>query len=159
MTIASSPRSGLTLADIVVTVLINGIIAALAVPKYAESVEHFQLEASAKHVAADIRHARQHAKVTGSTQSVVFTPSTDSYDLPGMNDLNQSGRPFEVILPNTRYPAALISASFGVDGSSTTVVFDMFGRPDYGGNLVLGVGSEPRTISIDGVSGTVSVQP
>ena len=150
-------RSGFTLPELVITVLIIGILAAVATPRYADSVTAFKAESAAKHVAADLRYARQHAKTAGITQSVVFTPDSDTYDLPGMNDINHSSQPFTVDLTKTGYPASLASASFGAGGN--TVQFDSYGRATNGGTVVVQVGSEQRTIAVDGVSGRVRVQP
>ena len=154
---ARSLRSGFTLPDLVITVLIIGILAAVAAPKYADSLTTFKVESAAKHVAADIRYARQHAKTAGITQSVVFTTMSDTYDLPGMNDINHSTKPFTVDLMKTSYPASLVSASFGVGGN--TVVFNTYGRPDNGGTVVVEVSGEQRTITVDGISGLVRVGP
>jgi Tfp pilus assembly protein FimT len=150
-------RRGITLTDVAITTLVIGILAAVAAPKFADSLSVYRVESAARHVAADLRYARQHAVTAGTTQSVVFTPASDTYDLPGMTDINHSGQPFTVDLTTTSYPASLVSASFGAGGS--TVVFDTYGRPDNGGTVVVQVGSEQRAVTIDGVSGRVSVGP
>ena len=150
-------RSGFTLIELVIVLLILGISAAVVAPRYASAVVRFRVEAAAKVVAAHLRYARQHAKTKGKTQSVVFVPDTDSYELPGLSDVQRPGEAFSVKLTQTSYPASVASASFGAGGS--TVVFDQHGRPDNGGTVVLQVGSEQRTIAVDAISGAVNIQP
>jgi Tfp pilus assembly protein FimT len=145
------------LLDLTITMLIIGILAAVAGPKFANSMTTFKVESAAKHVAADLRYARQHAKTAGTTQAVVFTPDADTYDLPGMNDINHSTKPFTVDLMKTSYPASLVSASFGAGGN--TVVFNTYGRPENGGTVVVEVSGEQRTITVDGISGRVRIGP
>ena len=145
--------------DLVITVLIIGILAAVAAPKYADSMRHFQLEAAAQAVAADLRHARQHAKTKGSNQSVVFTQASNSYDLPGMRDINHSSEPYTVDLSKTGYPATLISVSFGASGTGNSILFDLYGRPDFGGSVVVEAAGQQRTILVAGETGRVSIQP
>ncbi len=152
-------RAALTLVEIVIVVLIIGVLSAIAVPKYAVTMRYVQLEAAAERVAADLRYARQYAKTKGTTQSVVFTPATDTYTLPGMNDVDHPSQAFAVDLTSGEYPASIASASLGSGGAETTVVFDLYGRPDFGGTVVVQLGSEQRTVTIDGTSGRVSVQP
>ncbi len=152
-------RAGLTFIDVIITVMIMGILATVAAPKFLDSLTRYKVEAAARQVAADLKHARHHAKTIGATQSVVFTPAADTYDLPGMNDINRAGQPFSVDLAKTGYAAQLVSVSFGPLGTDTTVVFDMYGRPDYGGSVVVQTGSEQRTIDVDGATGNVTIQP
>lgn len=150
-------RAGYTLVDLVIVVLIMGILAAAAGPKFANSMVHFQAESAAKQVAADLRYARQHALQAGVNQPVVFAPLTHSYSLTGLNDIDHQSEPYDVKLKSTRYPASIVNAAFGAGGA--TVTFDIYGKPDNGGNVVIQVGGEQRTINIDGYTGKVSVSP
>ena len=46
-----------------------------------------------------------------------------------------------------------------VIGLNNTIIFDRTGRADYAGSIVIGVGSDQRTIDVDPISGKVTVQP
>ena len=150
-------RAAFTLIELVIVVMIIGIASAIAVPRFAGAMRDVQLEAAGKRVAADLRYARQYAKTKGTTQSVVFTPASDSYTLPGVNDIDHPSQAFAVDLTLGEYPATIVSASFGSGG--TTIVFDMYGRPDNGGTVTVGLGSDQQVITVDGTTGKVTETP
>ncbi|QDU37529.1 hypothetical protein Mal4_18430 [Maioricimonas rarisocia] len=155
----SQPRSGFSMVEIALVVLIIAMIAAVASPRYLESRNHFHAEAAAARVAADLYHARQNAKTKGTTQSVDFTPASHTYTLTGMNDIDHPTQPFTVDLTTLSSPATIVSVSFGSGGTGTTIVFDMYGRPDYGGNVVIASGGQQRTIVVNAQTGKISIQP
>lgn len=152
-------QRGFTIVDIVLTTLILGIMAAVAAPKIADSMVLSRVRAAALCVASDLEHARQRAKVKGSTQNVLFSPSTNTYSLYGLNDLDHSSKAYSVNLAAEPYKVSLASASFGATGTSLSVSFNRYGRPNYGGSLVVSLGGKQRTIVVDSVSGRVSIQP
>lgn len=152
-------RAGFTLVEMVLVVLVIGLIAAVTSPRYSDAISRYRLETAAARVAADLRHARWHARTKGTTQQVVFTPASHTYSLTGMNDINHPTQPFTVDLTTTSSPVTIVSVSFGAGGTGNTLIFDMYGRPDYGGNVVITTGGQQRTIVVEEYTGNVSVQP
>lgn len=140
----------------VIVVTVIGVLAAIAYPKYADSMRQFQLECAAKRVAADLEYARQNARTKGTTQQVVFTFATSTYVLTGMTDPTRNVTPYTINLATSDYPATLVQVSFGTNGTSSTIVFDMYGRPDFGGSVKIGVGTIQRTINVD-ATGRVTI--
>lgn len=152
-------RSGFSIVEIALVVLILSLIAAVAAPRYLEARNHFDAEAAAARVAADLYHARQHAKTKGTTQRVDFTPVSHTYTLTGMKDIDRPTQPFTVDLTTLSSPATIVSVSFGAGGTGTSLDFDLYGRPDYGGNVVIASGGEQRTIVVNAQTGKISIQP
>lgn len=153
-----STRRGFSYAELVIVILIMGIMAAIAIPRIAQSMSFYRLNAAAERVASDLRYARGQARMKGTSQSVVFNAATDSYDLPGLFSIDHPSQPFSLNLPTSAYPADIQSTFFGVDGTGGTVIFDLYGRPDYPGSLILDVEGNSRTIVLNAF-GKVDVQP
>ena len=151
---AKHRRAGFTLADVTITVLIIGILAAVTTPRLAGTYDQLKLDAAAKHVAADLRYARQLARAKGKNQSVTFTPAVDTYQLDGASDIDHSSKPFIVVLPELKYSAQIDSATFGLGHGIT---FNMHGRPDNGGSVVLSRDGDTRTVQVNATTGKVSV--
>jgi hypothetical protein len=79
-----------------------------------------------------------------------------SYNMPDIADIDHPGSSYKVDLPETAYPATLVSTSFGIDNR---VTFDMYGQPDIGGTVVVAVGSHQRTITVSATTGKVTISP
>ncbi len=147
-------RRAFTLMDVTITALIIGILAGVTSPRLLNTLDDISLQAAAQQVAADLRYARRLAKMRGKNQSVTFTPASDTYELNGVSDLNRSSRPFIVVLPTVRYGAAIDSAAFGV---GSVVTFDMYGKPNNGGSVVVSRRGATKTVLVDATTGEVQI--
>ncbi|MBC8350682.1 MAG: prepilin-type N-terminal cleavage/methylation domain-containing protein [Planctomycetes bacterium] len=150
----TSQVRGFTFAELVIVVLVLSIMAAVAVPKYSDSMDQYRVEAAALRITADLALARKHAQATSASQTVQFTVSTDKYVLVGMDDPDHSTDEYEIDLSRTGYPAELTLVDL-VGGDSVT--FDQYGKPDVGGSVTVVAGDEERTVTIDATTGKASV--
>jgi prepilin-type N-terminal cleavage/methylation domain-containing protein len=141
---------GFSLVEIVVVMLILGIMAAVAAPKFASALHQYRAEAAATRIKADLGLVRQHAIATSSQQKVQFSVATNGYNMPGLPDLNHAGQAYAVDLAVYPYHAELESTSLGGD---SLLQFDRYGKPDGGGTITVRSGEYQRTVTIDPETG------
>ena len=166
------PRTGMTLIELVIAMLVMGILTAVSAPRYVSAIKSFRLEAAAKRIAADLNLARKNAMAKGGGAQgewVSFYPSTHCYKLHGDPDLDRPGQEYWVYLQETTYPVDLVSATFTNQNALTsnqTVKYDMYGCARSGnpqvrlalGQIVVASAGEQRIVTIDPTTGEASVQ-
>lgn len=148
-------RKALSLLELVLTLAILAIMAAVAVPRYGLSATRYHADLAAQRICADLQSARQAAQSTGSPQTIQFDPDRDQYEIKGIIPLSGTEGSASVHLDRDPYDADLTSAVFG---SGSTVVFRGWGIPDQGGTITLTVGNETRTLTLDATTGAVDIQ-
>lgn len=144
-----------SLIELIFVLAIIGILTALAVPRFGSSIAFQRADMAADRIVADLSLARERAVTTSSSLTVQFKPGSNAYALQGMQHLDRSGDAYDVDLSAEPYEATLVSADFGGD---TEVVFDGYGVPDSGGTVIIQVGGETRTITLDAVTARAGKQ-
>ncbi len=139
-------QRGFTYIEVVITVLLMGILAGVAAPSYFASIASYQAEMAAKRVVHDLHYARSEAQRSSQSRTVQFSTETNSYTLVGVADVNNSANAFVTSLSKNPFSATLVSASLGGDA---VVVFDMYGRPDSDGTIVVQAGSVQKTVELE----------
>ena len=149
-------RRGFTLVDMTVTLLLMGIMAAVAAPRFADALQFHRANSAAKRVAADLNLARKYAMTASAAQSVTFVVAGDSYSVTsGLKDLDKVTQPYAVTISDWPYQTQITSASFG---GSQTIVFNGFGKPNDAGTVVVQAGNYQETIAVDAITGEATVQ-
>lgn len=146
-------RRAFTIIELILVMLVIGILASVAAPRYREAMATYRADAAAKRVAADLRMVRQYACKTSSVQTVQFDAAANTYAAASLPDLNRAGTAYTVDLSGSEYVTDLTAATFG---SGATVQFDIYGRPDLTGSVTLQSGARARTVSVD-AAGNVTV--
>lgn len=149
----AAQREGYSLIELVIVLLIVGILAAAAAPKYSHSLQSFRLEAAYHRIAGDVNFARRTAQQNSSTQTIAFNVATNSYALVGASDIDRRSRTYQFSLGQNDYSCQLVSADFG---GSSNLTFDIHGRPQSGGTVVIQCGGTTRTLTINSVGQVTS---
>ena len=154
---SSRCRSGLSLVEIVIVIVILATLAAVGVPRYSLALQRYRAAAAGQRIAADLALAATLGKTTSLGQPVAFSVTNNNYQLTGYAGFLGAAAQanYTVSLSASPYNANLVSASFN---NTTQVTFNRFGQPDNGGTVVVQVGTVQKTITVDGNTGKVSVQ-
>jgi len=160
---------GFTLLELLIVVLILAIAAAIVVPM-AASGQDARCASAARMVVADLELAQSMALARQDLVALVFSDGLQSYKLvlAGAQDLDNyglltslenGGRPgegYEISIPMELQLHDVVISSVDFNGDRY-VVFDTFGSPEFGGSIVLTAGDASLTVTVEPITGAVSV--
>ncbi len=146
---------GFSLFELALVLAIITTLAALTLPRYGASLARYRADLAARRIAVDLTLAQTNARTSSTSQSVLFSVGSNTYQILGMTDLNNPSVAYIIKLSDPPYNATLVSADFGGD---STICFDGWGVPDSLGSVVIKVGKEQRTITLDSETGKATVQ-
>ena len=135
-------RSGLTLLDVVIAVLILGIMSMAAVPRYTGLLHQYRVEAAAERLVADLQLVRNNAYACSETRSVLFNPSQVSYQIPSSTTVARDG-----VVDLSAAPYYLTGLTV-VPSEITQVDFDAFGHASGSVAVWLELGQNKRVVTI-----------
>jgi len=148
-----------TIIEILIVVVILAIAALTAIPMMS-SAGSVQVRSAANMIAADLEYAKSLAISRGQNFSVVFYTSTESYNIT-----DQDGN--TILHPVKKGSYYVIDfQKEGLDRVDVTDVdfdgnpqirFDYLGSPDKGGTVTVQAGGTTATISVEPVTGYISV--
>ncbi len=150
-------KNGFTLLELTIVILLMGIMAGVAMPRFADSLSNRRVDVAARRLVFDIQATRQQSRITAQATSVAFSIGTNSYTLTGVPDPNRSALPNSVVSLNE----GLLRATLGtvnLAGGGTTISFNGFGYPDRGGTITLTSGGATKQVVVDVATGLATVQ-
>jgi len=146
-------RGGFTFIEMAITILVMGIVAAAAAPSYFSALASYRVGMAARKVVADLHYARSESQRSSSSRTVQFDTANNRYTLVNVADLDRAADSYVVHLVDPPCSALLVSATFGANAN---VIFDMHGRPDSVGSVVVQSGSVQKTVNL-AADGTATV--
>lgn len=150
---------GFTLIEILIVIVILAIAAMTAIPMMG-SAASVQIRSAANIIAADLEYAKSLAISKGQNFSVVFDEGAESYSIVDQ-DGNTISHPvkkgFDYVMDFQDEGLGRVEiADADFDGASQ-VQFDYLGSPDKGGVVHLQAGTTTATISVEPVTGYITV--
>ena len=152
---AAARARAFSLVELVVTIAIIAMLAAVAIPRYGRSLDQQRVTSAARRIAADLATAQSRAKATSTSQTVSFTPQTRSYTIRLMTDPDRPSAAYVVDLAAPPYSLASLTASCGGD---TDLVFTGYGIADSSGTIAVQAGEAQKTLTLNKDSGVVTIQ-
>jgi prepilin-type N-terminal cleavage/methylation domain-containing protein len=144
-----------TLVELVMVLVLVGVLAAVAAPRFARANANYRADLAARRIAADLAFAQRKARASSKQVTVSFAVATHSYQLVNVSDLDRSSQTYIVKLSAEPYGASLLTADFA---GAAQVVFDGYGTPSAAGAVTLRAGGVQRTVTLDAVTGRATVQ-
>jgi prepilin-type N-terminal cleavage/methylation domain-containing protein len=154
-----SKTNGFTLIEIIAVIVIIAIAALIAIPVIS-SASGTQLRSAANMIAADLEYAKSMAISRQKPYKVIFDKNANSYRIQDQTGV--IGNPFK---PGSNY-----IVTFSTDSSlsrvgivnvnfagASQVEFNYLGSPDNGGVVNLAVGTETATITVEPVTGFITI--
>lgn len=152
-------KSGFTLLELLISLVVISVIAALAIPSYFGRSE-VTLENAAVLLARDLRAAQNRSAYMGETTRVVFFEDGDGYHVldtfgkPTENPRNEL--PFERRYSIDAVFRGVRIASVELDGE-TALIFDERGEPTGPARITLEFDGDERTILLSPPYGEISI--
>jgi prepilin-type N-terminal cleavage/methylation domain-containing protein len=152
---------GFTVVELLIVVVILSIVALTAIPMMS-SAASIQIRSAANMIAADVEYARSMAISRGQNYRVVFDKNADSYQIVDLNGNViqhpvKKGFTYVIDFRNDSRLSRVDITNASFNGLQT-VEFDCLGSPVNGGTVNLQAGAVTSTISVEPVTGFVSIQ-
>ena len=156
-------KSGFSLIETVMVIVIVGILAGLAIPRF-DSFFNIKLDGAVKKLVLDIRYIQQLAVARHENYAITFNTGNNTYRGYRVLDNSPVKDPFTQAYldpwinfnTDAQYSGITIfSADFG---GLSTVIFDWQGAPSSAGSVELRCRGNSRVISLTANTARISVQ-
>ncbi len=150
---ADRSRRAFSIIELVIVLLIMGILAAVAMPTFVDSLSFCRVESAARRLKADLELVRQTARLKSASQTITFSGSTYTTSA-SIKSLDRPQQTYSVNLSDSPFGLTGVTANFA---SQQSVSFDGYGKPTSGGTILLEANDHQCTVTLNGTTGDVSI--
>jgi prepilin-type N-terminal cleavage/methylation domain-containing protein len=149
-------RCAFSLIELVIVLMLMGIVAAVAVPTFFDSLLFHRVESAARRVKADLELARNTARLTSASQTITFNNAARTYALSAaIKDLDRPNQTYTVDLSKSPYKLNTLTAVFG---GTAVITFDGYAKPSVAGSVIVQIDANHKaTVTLDGTTGQVTI--
>lgn len=154
---------GFTLIEILIVVVILAIAAMTAIPMMG-SAASVQIRSAGNMIAADLEYAKSLAISKGQSFWVVFDEGADSYSIEGLDAVGNRitishpvKKGFDYVIDFKNEGLGRVDITDADFDGASQVQFDYLGSPNKGGVVHLQAGTTSATISVEPVTGYITV--
>ena len=145
-------RRAFSLLELSVVIVVAGVAAAVAVPRFMGSTSHTRLQAAAMRMAQDLEATREKARTLGVYQTVCF--SNEGYVIVDRTPDTEVKR--TISLANDPYACQIAWVALA---TGSELNFDGFGVPSTAAKIKITNGNQVYLVSVAPGSGAVTVSP
>lgn len=149
-------RGAFSLIELTIVILVLGILSAVSVPRFTDSLRQYRVQAAADRIVADLARTQAAAYGSSASKTITFNVSAGSYQVTGVKSLDHSSSAYSVELTQDPYQCTLVSVWDQIGMQS--LIFDGYGLPNKGGNIVVSCGGALKTIKVSSSTGTAVIQ-
>lgn len=147
-------RRAFSLIELVVTITLIGIVAAVGTLRYADARSRHSAIRTAERIAADVASARDSARNRGQAVTLSFNTTNHTYSVTGLTHPDHPSSSFSVNVRDYDSAVMLQSANFG---GNAVLIFNGFGNPDSGGSITVSCNGYATTVTVAAGTGGVTV--
>jgi len=153
--IRSATRRAFSMFELVIVVTIIGIVATIAIPKFADAGSGRRLSAAKKTLLEDIELAKLRARSTSKMHLIKFYPDQNMYILVEGTDINRESVVLKRDFSESPYTVNLVKTSLGKEGTAAITIYG-----DVSPAFTVGIQNQDTDIeiAIDGIE-DVGVTP
>ena len=118
-------RRAFSLIELVMVLMIVGIVAAIALPRYFNAIARYRMQAAALRVVADLQLARASARTQGEARTVTFDLSGGALTVSNITPLNRPDAVYRTDFSAEPYRVSLVTADFGGDADLAGLATDL----------------------------------
>lgn len=152
----SRSPSGFSFIELTIVILVIGILSAISIPRFADSLTQYRVSAAASRIVADVARAQGAAYGSSSSKTITFNVPANTYTVTGVKALDHPSGAYVVELARDPYQCRLVSV-WG-QTSTQTLTFNGYALPDKGGTIVVACGNAQKAIVVSTTTGTAVIQ-
>jgi prepilin-type N-terminal cleavage/methylation domain len=142
--IVNGHSEGFTMIELIISIVIMGIMAAVALPKF-DNISNIDVYNAARQAKSDIRYTQELAMCKYRQTTITFVADSNTYTISGITQPRE-------LPPRSK-------AIFNAGSADSVFTFNAAGEPitGGGGTLAISSGGSNEQVTVSNITGTASI--